>query len=221
MRTPGAARSTLASSDWPQQHISAMPGVHGGRRRSVRWLAWLLHGKPTGREGKRRRAHGGASGGDDEVGEALDAPNRWSRSPGTGDEDDDAPVDCGLLWSRASVCSSMGSGRSSGVWRGSEGVAVAAANGVGGDELRSGREGERAEEGERSGESERFSRGSVSPSGASSGEQVSRRWPERARARRAHALLPTGRRLKTVGERKRWAGLSWAGPVGPPGKWTR
>ena len=29
---------------------------------------------------------------------------------------------------------------------GSEGVAVAAANGVGGDELRSGREGERAEE---------------------------------------------------------------------------
>ena len=133
MRTPGAARSTLGSSDWPQQHVSAMPGVHGGRRCSVRWLAWLLHGKPTGREGKRRRAHGGASGGDDEVGEALDAPNRWSRSPGTGGEDDDAPVDWGLLWSRASVCSSMGSGRSSGMRGGSEGVAVAAANGVGGD----------------------------------------------------------------------------------------
>ena len=102
MRTPGAARSTLGSSDWPRQHVSAMPGVHGGRRRSVRWLAWLLHGKPTGREGKRRRAHGGASGGDDEVGEALDAPNRWSRSPGTGGEDDDAPVGWGLFWSRAS-----------------------------------------------------------------------------------------------------------------------
>ena len=97
MRTPGAARSTLGSSDWPRQHVSAMPGVHGGRRRSVRWLAWLLHGRPTGREGKRRRAHGGASGGDDEVGEALDAPNRWSRSPGTGGEDDDAPVDFSFL----------------------------------------------------------------------------------------------------------------------------
>ena len=43
----------------------------------------------------------------------------------------------------------------------------------------------------------------------------------RVRARRPHALLPTGRRLKTVGERKRWAGPRWAGPVGPPGKWTR
>ena len=43
----------------------------------------------------------------------------------------------------------------------------------------------------------------------------------RVRAWRPHALLPTGRRLKTVGERKRWAGMSWAGPVGPPGKWTR
>ena len=29
-------------------------------------------------------------------------------------------------------------------------------------------------------------------------EAASRRWPARARARRAHALLPTGRRLKTV-----------------------
>ena len=91
-------------------------------------------------------AHVGTSRVDDEVGEALDDANLRRRSPGTGDEDDDAPVDWGLLWSRASVCSSMGSGRSSGVWRGSEGVAVAAANGVGGDELRSGREGERAEE---------------------------------------------------------------------------
>ena len=29
----------------------------------------------------------------------------------------------------------------------------------------------------------------MAPSGASSGERVSRRWPERARARRAHALV--------------------------------
>ena len=91
-------------------------------------------------------AHVGTSRVDDEVGEALDDANLRRRSPGTGDEDDDALVDWGLLWSRASVCSSMGSGRSSGVWRGSEGVAVAAANGVGGDELRSGREEERVEE---------------------------------------------------------------------------
>ena len=99
------------------------------------------------REGGRGRgAHSGLDGGVGELGEASATANLRRRSPGTGDEDDDAPVDWGLLWSRASVCSSMGSGRSSGVWRGSEGVAVAAANGVGGDELRSGREGERAEE---------------------------------------------------------------------------
>ena len=77
-------------------------------------------------------AHVGTSRVDDEVGEALDDANLRRRSPGTGDEDDDAPVDWGLLWSRASVCSSMGSGRSSGVWRGSEVVAVAARELVGG-----------------------------------------------------------------------------------------
>ena len=64
----------------------------------------------------------------------------------------------------------------------------------------------------------------VAPSGASSGEQVSRRWPERARARRAHALLPTGRRLKTVATGVGWAAQCWtstgAGPalVGCTGK---
>ena len=86
-------------------------------------------------------AHVGTSRVDDEVGEALDDANLRRRSPGTGDEDDDAPVDWGLLWSRASVCSSMGSGRSSGVWRGSEGVAVAARELVGdGGSVRSRRE---------------------------------------------------------------------------------
>ena len=97
-------------------------------------------------------AHVGTSRVDDEVGEALDDANLRRRSSGTGDEDDDAPVDWGLLWSRASVCSSMGSGRSSGVWRGSEGVAVAARELVGdGGSVRSRRErgsrGERVEGG--------------------------------------------------------------------------
>ena len=52
--------------------------------------------------------------------------------------------------------------------------------------------------------------GCVAPSGASSGEQVSRRWPERACARRAHALLPTGRRLKTVA-----TAVGWPHSAGP------
>ena len=48
----------------------------------------------------------------------------------------------------------------------------------------------------------------VAPSGASSDERVSRRWPERARARRAHALLPNCRRLKTMATAVGWA--RWA-----------
>ena len=55
-----------------------------------------------GTGGKWRGAHVGTSRVDDEVGEALDDANLRRRSPGTGDEDDDAPVDCSLLWSRAS-----------------------------------------------------------------------------------------------------------------------
>ena len=93
-------------------------------------------------------AHVGTSRVDDEVGEALDDANLRRRSPGTGDEDDDAPVDWGLLWSRASVCSSMGSGRSSGMRRGSEGVAVAVGELVGGDSCVRASEREEAEEGE-------------------------------------------------------------------------
>ena len=48
-------------------------------------------------------------------------------------------------------------------------------------------------------------------------EAASRRWPARARARRAHALLPTGRRLKTVAAAVGWAAQCWtstgAGPA--------
>ena len=80
------------------------------------------------------------------LGDVLSAVNRTAAIAGRGDEDGGDGVTAGLLASHASWWSFMGSGRSSGVWRGSEGVAVAAANGIGGDELRSGREGERAEE---------------------------------------------------------------------------
>ena len=62
----------------------------------------------------------------------------------------------------------------------------------------------------------------MAPSGESSGEQASMRWLARARARRAHALLPTGRRLKTVAAAVGWAaaGLrrNWASQVSRPGK---
>ena len=55
------------------------------------------------------------------------------------------------------------------------------------------------------------------PSGESSDEQASRRWPVRARARRAHALLPTGSRLKTVATAVGWAAQCWDAD-GLPGK---
>ena len=98
---------------------------------------------------------------------------------------------------------------------GSEGVAVApvtASAAMGSARARAGREaeegtGSRGREGRCRGEGE-----CVAPSGASSGERVSRRWPERARARRAHALLPTGRRLKTVE-----AAVGWVAGIGPGG----
>ena len=103
---------------------------------------------------------------------------------------------------------------------GGMGSTVATANGVGDDDLRSGACRERAEEGMGSRGREGRCRGEgecVAPSGASSDERVSRRWPERARARRAHALLPTGRRLKTVATTVGWAAQCWtstgAGPA--------
>ena len=64
-------------------------------------------------EGKRRGAHGESDETLSGLGDVLSAVNRTAAIAGRGDEDDDAPVDWGLLWSRASVCSSMGSGRSS------------------------------------------------------------------------------------------------------------
>ena len=113
-----------------------------------------------------------------------------------------------------------GSRRSLWVLRVATRSTVATANGVGDDELRSGACRERAEEGTGSRGREGRCRGEgecVAPSGASSGERVSRRWPERARARRAHALLPTGRRLKTVATAVGWAAQCWtstgAGPA--------
>ena len=66
----------------------------------------------------------------------------------------------GLFWSHETTRRMREDRQSSGIRRGSEGVAVAAANGVGGDELRSGGEGERAEE-RNEGESEGRSRGSI------------------------------------------------------------
>ena len=78
----------------------------------------------------------------------------------------------------------------------------------------------RARGGERAARREEVQRvegGCVAPSGGSSGVQASRRWPARARARRAHALLPTGRRLKTVATAVGWAAQCWtstgAGPA--------
>ena len=57
----------------------------------------------------------------------------------------------------------------------------------------------------------------MAPSGESSGEQASMRWLAPARARRAHALLPTGRRLKMVAASVGWAAQCWtstgAGPA--------
>ena len=112
------------------------------------------------------------------------------------------------------------SGRISWVLRVAVRSTVATANGDGDDELRSGACRERAEEGTGSRGREGRCRGEgecVAPSGASSGERVSRRWPERARARRAHALLPTGRRLKMMAAAVDWvaAGLhsNWASQV--------
>ena len=78
-----------------------------------------------------------------------------------------------------------------------------AANGDGGYAREESRE-VRGESCEERGGAERRG-GCVAPSGESGGEQASRRWPARARAHRAHALLPTGRRLKTVAAAVGWA----------------
>ena len=47
-------------------------------------------------------AHSGHAEQISRLGDALNEANRWSRSPGTGGEDDDTLVDWGLFWSRAS-----------------------------------------------------------------------------------------------------------------------
>ena len=71
--------------------------------------------------------------------------------------------------------------------------------------------------GKRSGESERVPGDGVARVEKARTTREAGGGEARVCAPRAHALLPTGRRLKTVGVRRRWAGPSWAGPVGPPG----
>ena len=54
-----------------------------------------------------------------------------------------------------------------------------------------------------------------------SGEQAERRWRSKARVRRAHALRPTGARLKTTLPLVGWAGFAQLGCYrGGPGKWA-
>ena len=178
-------------------------------------------------EGKRRQAHRGCDGGLGELGEAPEPTNLTKMAGGSEVEDDGDGGDAGAPAVCFSARRKRGSGRISWVLRVAVRSTVATANGVGDDELRSGACRERAEEGTGSRGREGRCRGEgecVAPSGASSGERVSRRWPERARARRAHALLPTGRRLKTVATAVGWAAQCWtstgAGPalVGCTGK---
>ena len=86
----------------------------------------------------------------------------------------------------------------------------------GGDELRSVGERGSQRRGEKARERVRGLGGCVAPSGESSGEQANRRWLARARERQAHALLPTGRRLKTVATGVGWAAQCWTSTgVGP------
>ena len=88
MQTPGAARSMLGSSDWPQQHVSATPGVHGGRRRLGMWPG--CYGTETNKmeEGKRSGAHRGCDGGLGELGEAPEPTNLTKMAGGPEVEED-------------------------------------------------------------------------------------------------------------------------------------
>ena len=103
-------------------------------------------------------AHSESAGADGGAREALDKTNQAAGIAGTevGEDvrDGDAvlPRLLGSAWTKRTTM------RSFLVRRRSVGCTVAAVNGVGGDELRSGCTGERAEEGEEHGESERRSR---------------------------------------------------------------
>ena len=115
----------------------------------------------------------------------------------------------------------MGSGRSSGMRRGSDGVAVAAANGVGGDGAPlGGREREPEKGGRRHGESARPGRVRGVADGVQGDErkqEVARGKQEVAEASRARA---TPRLCSSSWQRrKRTRGRRWAGPAGPA-RWS-
>ena len=88
---------------------------------------------------------------------------------------------------------------------------------VGGDGCVRVRAREREQRGGASRKSERGPRGWRGAPSDVQEQAASMRWPARARARRAHALLPTGRRLKTVATAVGWAAQCWtstgAGPA--------
>ena len=88
---------------------------------------------------------------------------------------------------------------------------------VGGDGCVRVRAREREQRGGASRKSERGPRGWRGAPSDVQEQAASMRWPARARARRAHALLPTGRRLKTVATGVGWAAQCWtstgAGPA--------
>ena len=98
-----------------------------------------------------------------------------------------------------------------------EGGPVAAVVLVGGDGCVRVRAREREQRGGASRKSERGPRGWRGAPSDVQEQAASMRWPARARARRAHALLPTGRRLKTVAAAVGWAAQCWtstgAGPA--------
>ena len=88
---------------------------------------------------------------------------------------------------------------------------------VGGDGCVRVRAREREQRGGASRKSERGPRGWRGAPSDVQEQAASMRWPARARARRAHALLPTGRRLKTMATAVGWAAQCWtstgAGPA--------
>ena len=79
-------------------------------------------------------AHGESDGADGGAGEALDAANQATEIAGTEVEEDVRGGDAALPWLLGSGWTRRTTMRSSGIRRGSEGVAVAAAVTNGGDE---------------------------------------------------------------------------------------
>ena len=152
-----------------------------------------------------------------EAGDALWAANQATTAVGAEEEDgvgDGAP---GRPASCGSVVGTGTSRRSSGARRRGEGGPVAAVVLVGGDGCVRVRAREREQRGGASRKSERGPRGWRGAPSDVQEQAASMRWPAHARARRAHALLPTGRRLKTVATAVGWAAQCWtstgAGPA--------